>query len=153
MNHLTLLAFLAASFYQFAQSGDTLIWRSIPIKNKMKIALDSGIAELQAIIIKDACKTYHLEKGSFSGTDSITIKTNGRKIIKSACFYYDSIYSFQEHLQSMEESLKTRATITRIEKKTHHCEIAEWRDEYTRFQLIEESDEFGTRIYSMIEDL
>jgi len=69
-------------------SNDTLIWRSIPIKSGGAVTLGSSIEKLSDVTIFDSKKNYHLKIGTFGGADSITIKTDGKNLIKSVSFFY-----------------------------------------------------------------
>lgn len=131
-------------------ANDTLIWRSIPINNGLALTLSNSIDELKDVVVQDKKRKYHLKPGTFLGADSISILTNSKKLIISISFHYALTYTFEQHLEAMESSLKKPQELVSTENK----KIATWQDNYTRFRLFWIKAKGGkTLLYSTLEDL
>ena len=70
MKNISSIFFLLSTFFSIAQTDTALNkMRSVRIKKPNKIALQSNIANLKDIAVKNGKDNYCLKKGTFSGTE------------------------------------------------------------------------------------
>ena len=148
--YVTIFLLLSAISVMVSQNDSLLkMFRSVQLLNNRQINLISSIEQLKDITTKSSNINYKLNRGVYSGADSMSVEVNNMNQIIAITAYYDTTYAYEK--TNYNKWLGMGKDYHYISPK-YSIKTTKWENQLTIFELVEFITKSKTITYSVIFD-